>query len=79
MSFLPRVIFPQLQAIDAMRWRNLEYFQRLDENRRYPVSCGGLSRYTFAQRADRAKAIRVRATMFDEARANPRSPHETDG
>lgn len=67
-SFLQAHLFPRLNDIENMRWRNLEYFQRLDDAKRYLVSCEALSGFTFARRADRQKAIRVLGKMLPEAR-----------
>jgi hypothetical protein len=67
-TFLQSKIFPNVAGIDYMVWRNLEYFLRLDETRRYLISCEGLSGYTFASREAREKSIRSLGEMFPDAR-----------
>ena len=67
-TFLQQNIFPNLDGIEYIRWRNLEYFLRLDDSKRFLISSESLSGFTFAGQNDREKAIRVLGGFFRDAR-----------
>jgi len=67
-TFLQANVFPCLQGVDNLVWRNLEYFLRLESEKNYLVSCEGLSGSTFASTAQRIRAISLLGKMFPRAR-----------
>jgi hypothetical protein len=67
-TFLQGEVFPRLNGIQYLRWRNLEYLIRLDETNRYLVSCEGLSGRTFAGLDERRTGLSRLAQMFPRAR-----------
>lgn len=67
-TFLQEHVFPRLEGVENLVWRNLEYFLRLDCRKVYFVSCEGLSGSTFASTGERIKAISLLGAMFPCAR-----------
>ena len=63
-TFLQSRIFPNVEGIDYLRWRNLEYFLRLSKTKKYLISSEGLSGATFATAEQRCQAIARLAEMF---------------
>lgn len=67
-TFLQEHVFPRLEGVQNLVWRNLEYFLRLDHRKVYFVSCEGLSGSTFASTGERIRAISLLGAMFPRAR-----------
>ncbi|GAB4394857.1 MAG: hypothetical protein Tsb0032_23880 [Kiloniellaceae bacterium] len=66
-TYLQRMVFPYWPGITYLRHRNVEYFLRLPEGKRYLVSCEGLSGATFAPLAERRRGLERLAEMFPGA------------
>lgn len=67
-TFLQENVFPRLEGVENLVWRNLEYFLRLDHRKVYFVSCEGLSGSTFASTGERIRAISLLGAMFPYSR-----------
>lgn len=67
-TFMQNSVFPAWPGIRYLRFRNLEYFLRLEAHSTYLVSCEGLSGSTFASKAERLEAIRRLSEMFPQAK-----------
>jgi hypothetical protein len=67
-TFMQRHVFSAWPGLNYLRFRNLEYFLRLDPSQAYLVSCEGLSGSTFAPIGERLEAVRRLAEMFPRAK-----------
>jgi hypothetical protein len=67
-TFLQRLVFPRLEEVTYLTWRNLEYFLRLRNDRRYLVSCEGFSGKTFARLGERCAGLDRLGAMFPRAK-----------